>query len=89
MFSWISVFEIISDLEKQLDAAFSIKEAQEEEKKLIEEKNRKILILTDGEKLLYRFIALGLVPIIFAAAGITRSVIRRRRRAAYLKKYSR
>ncbi len=45
--------------------------------------------LTDGEKIFYRFLALGLVPIVFAALGITRSVIRRRRRAAYLRRFSR
>ncbi len=44
--------------------------------------------LTDGQKLFYRFLVLGLVPIILVALGITRSIIRKRRRAAYLKKFS-
>ena len=44
--------------------------------------------LTAGDKLLYRFLTLGLVPVVLAALGIARSVIRRRRRAAYLRKYA-
>jgi ABC-type uncharacterized transport system involved in gliding motility auxiliary subunit len=43
--------------------------------------------LTDGEKLFYRFLTLGLMPVVFAVLGIVRSVVRRRRRAAYLRKY--
>lgn len=49
---------------------------------------RMIRNLSDGEKLFYRFLTLGLVPVIFAALGVTRSVVRRRRRAAYLRKFS-
>lgn len=44
--------------------------------------------MSKGEKLFYRFLTLALVPIIFAAAGIVRSMLRKRRRAAYLKKFS-
>jgi ABC-type uncharacterized transport system involved in gliding motility auxiliary subunit len=44
--------------------------------------------LTDGEKLFYRFLTLGLMPLVFTVLGVVRSVMRKRRRAVYLKKYS-
>jgi len=44
--------------------------------------------MSAGKKLFYRFLTLGLVPILFAALGIVRSVLRKRRRAAHLRKFA-
>ncbi len=44
--------------------------------------------LSRGEKLLYRFLMLGVMPIVFIALGVTRSLLRRSRRSAYLRKFS-
>jgi ABC-2 type transport system permease protein len=44
--------------------------------------------MDNSEKLFYRFLTLGFVPVVFIALGIVRSVLRRRRRAAYLRRYS-
>jgi hypothetical protein len=44
--------------------------------------------LSKGEKLLYRLLMLGVMPAVFVVLGVTRSLLRRSRRSAYLKKYS-
>jgi hypothetical protein len=44
--------------------------------------------LSKGEKLFYRFLMLGVMPLVFIALGVTRSLLRRGRRSAYLRKYS-